>query len=105
MKIIKDIVSKMNDTLEEIDYYASKAHHIRTEHKALADTYIKIAEMHIDIYGMLHDRVIKIIEEQKAKGVQVPHEMMAIWEYEHENLVKEFAKAKFMIEEYKKSNY
>ena len=105
MKIIKDIVSKMNDTLEEIDYYASKAHHIKSEHKALADTYIKIAEMHIEIYGMLHDRVVKIIEEQKSKGVEVPREMQIIWEYEHENLVKEFAKAKFLVEEYKKTGY
>ena len=105
MKVIQDLIDKMNDTLEEVEWYGEKAHHLKMEHKALADTYIEIADMHIKIYGMLHDRVVKLIEEQKAKGVEVPASMQAIWNYEHENLIKEFAKAKFIVEEYKKSNY
>jgi hypothetical protein len=31
--------------------------------------------------------------------------MQEIWDYEHEKLVKEFAEAKFLIEEYKKMGY
>jgi hypothetical protein len=89
--------------MEEVEWYAEKAHHLRTEHKQLADTYIKIAEMHIDIYGMLHGRMVALITEQKEKGAHVPPEMQAIWDYEHERLIKEFAEAKFLVEEYKKA--
>ncbi len=103
MKILKDLIEKSKDTMEEVEWYAEKAHHLRTDHKQLADAYIKIAEMHIEIYGMLHSRMVALITEQKEKGAHVPPEMQAIWDYEHERLIKEFAEAKFLVEEYKKS--
>ena len=103
MKILKDLIDKMDDTLDEIEFYATKAHHFRTEHKALADTYIKVADMHIDIYTMLHDRAVELINEEKRKGIVPPPEMTAIWNYEHEKLVREFSEAKFLVEDYKKS--
>ena len=105
MKILKDLIEKANDTLEEVEWYAEKAHHLRSDHKSLADTYIKIAEMHISIYAMLHEKMVMLIEEQKKMGVAVPHEMQLIWDYEHEKLIKEFAEAKYLVEEYKKMGY
>ena len=105
MKILKDLIEKANDTMEEIEWYAEKAHHLRTENKSLADTYIKLAEMHITIYGMLHEKMVSLIEEEKRKGVPVPAAMLAIWDYEHEKLIKEFAEAKYLVEEYKKVAY
>ena len=105
MKILKDLIDKANDTMEEIEWYAEKAHHLRTEHKSLADTYIKIAEMHISIYNMLHDKMVMLINEEKEKGVAVPPAMQVIYDYEHEKLIKEFAEAKYLVEEYKKMGY
>ena len=105
MKILKDLIEKANDTMEEVEWYAEKAHHLRADHKALADTYIEIAETHVDIYGKLHKKMVMLIEEKKAKGVAVPHEMQVIWDYEHEKLVKEFAEAKYLVEEYKKMSF
>jgi hypothetical protein len=105
MKVLKDLIEKADDTLDEIEWYAEKAHHFRSmnEYKALADTYIKVAEMHITIYGMLHERMVALINEEKAKGVVVPMGMQEFWNYEHEKLVKEFAEAKYLVEEYKKT--
>ena len=103
MKILKDLIEKANDTMDEIEWYAEKAHHLRATHKDLADTYIKIAEMHEDIYKALHTRAVSLIEEEKKKGVPVPVAMTAIWEYEHERLIKDFSEAKILIEEYHKT--
>lgn len=105
MKILKDLIEKANDTLEEVEWYAEKAHHLRSEHKSLADTYIKVAEMHISIYSMLHEKMVSLIDEKKKMGETVPHEMQVIWDYEHEKLIKEFAEAKYLVEEYKKIGY
>ena len=102
MKIIKDIIKKMDDTLEEIEFYAKEAHHLRVDYKQLADAYEKIGEMHIEIYKMLHDRVVALINEQKEKGVVVPPEMMAIWDFEHRKLMGKFNEFKYMLDEYKK---
>lgn len=105
MKILKDLIHKANDTMDEIEFYAEKAHALRHEHRTLADTYIKLAEMHVTIYGLLHDRMVALIEEEKKKGVAVPKEMQVIWDYEHEKLVKEFNEAKYLVDEYKKMGY
>lgn len=105
MKILRDLIEKANDTLEEIEFYGINAHHLRAEHRSLADTYNKIGEMHINIYNMLHERMVALIDEEKKKGVPVPREMEIIWNYEHEKLVKEFNEAKYLIEEYKKMSY
>ena len=99
MKILKDLIQKANDTMDEVEWFAEKAHHLRVDNKPLADTYIKIAEIHINIYAMLHERMVTCIEEEKKKGIPVPESMKAIWDYEHERLVKEFSEAKYLIEE------
>ncbi len=103
MKILKDLIAKADDTLEEIEWYAEKAHHLRVDHKELADTYIKVAEMHVTIYNMLHERMVALIGEQRKTGTPPPAGMLEIWNYEHEKLIKEFSEAKFLVEEYKKT--
>lgn len=102
MRILKDLIEKAEDTLEEIEWYAKKAHALKAEYRSLSECYIKIAEKHIDIYKSLHDQMVELINEEKRKGAQPPVEMVAIWNYEHEKLIKEFAEAKFLVEEYHK---
>lgn len=102
MKILMQLIEKANDTMDEIEFYAEKAHILKNEHRTLADCYIKIAEKHIDIYKSLHEQMVELINEEKRKGAQPPIEMVAIWNYEHEKLIKEFAEAKFLVEEYHK---
>jgi hypothetical protein len=103
MKIIKDLIEKMEDTLEEIEFYAMESHHLRAEHKALSETYAKVGEMHIEIYKMLHERAVSLINEEKQKGVAVPPEMLAIWDFSHRKLIERFNKAKYLVDEYKKA--
>ena len=105
MKILKELIEKADDTLEEIEFYTDQAHLLKTEHKPLADTYIEIADMHVKIYNMLHTRMVALIEEEKKKGVAIPASMQAIWDYKHGELVKEFNHQKFLIDEYKKMSY
>ena len=103
MKILKHMIEKAHDTMEEVEWYAEKALHYKADHKAVADIYNKIADMHIGIYDMLHKEMVTLIDEHKRMGHQPPPEMLAIWDYEHEKLVREFAEAKTMVDEYKKS--
>ncbi len=105
MKIIAELIDKMEDTLEEAEWYGAMAMHYRAEHKALADTYAKSGDMHITMYGMLHDRVVALIEEEKKKGVEVPKEMQFYYEQMHKRLMERFTRAKFVLEEYKKLGY
>ena len=102
MKILAKMIEKANDTLDEIEWYGEKALLLRDEHKSIADTYNKVADMHITIYDMLHKQMVDLVEQKKREEPQVPAEMLAIWNYEHERLIKEFKDAKILVEEYKR---
>lgn len=102
MKILTSIIEKANDTLKEIEWYSEKAILLRDEYKPIADVYNKIADIHIDIYDMLHKQMVDLIDQKKRDGIQIPAEMSAIWNYEHEKLIKEFKDAKVLVEEYKR---
>lgn len=58
--------------------------------------------MHITIYDMLHKQMVDLIEQKKREEPKAPAEMLAIWNYEHERLIKEFKDAKILVEEYKR---
>ena len=103
MKILTNLIDRAEATMEEIEWYAEKAHHLKQEHRALADTYIKIAEMHINIYDMLHTQMVHCVEQYRKEGHVPPSEMVAVWEYEHTKLTKHFNELKYMVEDYKKS--
>ena len=104
MKVLKDLIEHAHDTMEEVWEYATEALTLRgSGHMELAETYLKIAKMHVEIYGHLHQRMVALIEEEKKKGVAVPASMQAIWDYEHEKLIEEFAEAKVLIDEFNKS--
>ena len=103
MKILTNLIDRAEGTMEEIEWYAEKAHHLKQEHRSLADTYIKIAEMHVSIYDMLHTQMVHAIEAYKKEGHTPPAEMLAIWDYEHHKLTKHFTELKYMIDDYKKS--
>jgi coproporphyrinogen III oxidase-like Fe-S oxidoreductase len=103
MKILVTLIEKANDTMDEIEFYAEKAHALRATHKSLADAYIEIAEAHISIYKLLHKEMVELIEEQKRNGKVPTPEMLAFYEYTHERLIKEFAETKYLIDDYKKS--
>lgn len=103
MKILTKLIDKAHDTMEEIEWYAEKAMHYKADHKSLADVYNKVADMHVTIYDMLHKEMVSLIDEHRRTGNTPPPEMLAIWDYEHEKLIKEFAEAKTLVDEYKKS--
>ena len=103
MRILTEVIEHAHDTMDEAFEYAQQAHTLRHEHKSLADCYIKISEAHVDIYKCLHEEMVDLIDEEKRKGKEPPVEMTAVWQYEHERLIKEFSECKTLIEEYKKS--
>ena len=104
MKHLEFITDKMSDTLDEVEEYAHAAHRVKEEgSKSLGDIFIKIAEMHVEIYKMLHDKKVAMISEEKAKGGDAPQAMEVIFNYVHKHNIKRFAEAKYLVDEYKKS--
>lgn len=103
MKILSKLIERGESTLDEVEWYAENALHLKSTNKELSDTYLKIAETHISIFNMLHDMMVKLIEKERHAGVNPPQSMLEMWDYSHKKMMKEFAEAKYIIEEVKKT--
>lgn len=101
MKIIKHIVEDIREELEGAEHYAKMATEYKYEDKQLADTYARMAQVELGHVGFLHDNAVRLIEEQKKSGVQVPASMQAVWDWEHSKQVDIAARVKSLLAVYR----
>ena len=103
MKVIKTIVENIEEETDGAENYAKLATQYKETDKMLADVYAKLAAVELDHVNLLHDQVVRIIKEWKAKTEEEPPaSMQAIWEYEHERSIDKVAKIKALLEMYKR---
>lgn len=103
MKVIKTIVENIEEETDGAENYAKLATQYKETDKLLADTYAKLAGVELDHVNLLHDQVVRIIKDWKAKTGEEPSaSMQAIWEYEHERSIDKVAKIKALLEMYKR---
>ena len=102
MKMVKKIVKQIDEELESAKEYMECAIKYKQDYPAISNTYyeISLAEMtHVD---KLHNNVVTLINELKAKGTVIDEKMMAIYNYEHEKSMEKATEIKIMQEMYKK---
>jgi phage regulator Rha-like protein len=98
---IKRISEQIDEELEDAEKYLKCANKYRESNATLSNMYysLSVAEMgHVDI---LHDAVVKIINDYKAQGNEVPESMQALYDYLHERHIKWARKIRQKQEEYK----
>ena len=101
MEVIKQISQKIDSELEDAEKYIKCAFKARDEFPLLADTYYRLSLEEMNHVAMLHDNVVKIIEDYKRTN-EVPTGMQIIYDYLHERQIKWAAKIKAKQENYKK---
>lgn len=100
MEIIKQIVEKIDDELEDAEKYINCAYKEKSKYPTLADTYYKLSLEEMNHMNMLHTQVVNIINEYK-KTKEVPPAMQVLYDYLHERETKWATKIKFKQENYK----
>ena len=100
MEIIKKVVEKIDDELIDAEKYIKCAYRVEEEYPQLADTYYQLSLEEMKHVTMLHEQVVKIIEDYK-KDHPVPESMQMLYDYLHERQIKWAAKIKAKQEEYK----
>lgn len=97
MKIIKHIVEDIKDEMDGAEHYAKLAVQYKSEDRALADNYAKMAEAELGHVTSLHDQAVRLITQQKNSGVTTPPSMQAVWDWEHEKMVDTVARIKVIL--------
>ena len=83
MKIIRKLSDMIEDELEGACEYVRKALELKDEDRSLADTLYQLSQEEMGHMKILHEQVVRKIEEyRKAKG-EPPSTMMAVYEYLH----------------------
>lgn len=100
MEIIKQLVEKIDDELEDADKYIKCAYKVKEKYPSLADTYYKLSLEEMNHMSMLHNQVVTIINDYK-KDNEVPPAMQVLYDYLHERQIKWAAKIKAKQTNYK----
>ena len=91
------IEEEMNDS----EKYAKCALKYKEERPSLAQTFHALSLDEMKHKDMLHEEVVKIINEYRATGAEVPSDMMAVYDYLHKKHIDRATEIKIIIESYK----
>lgn len=100
MEIIRRISEKIDEELHDAEKYIKCAFRVREEYPQLANTYYQLSLEEMKHVTMLHDSVVKIINDYKREN-EVPEAMQILYDYLHDRQIKWATKIKAKQEQYK----
>jgi ferritin len=101
MKIIEHLSDLINEEIDGACNYAKLALKYKEERPQLAQTFYNLTVDEMKHIDMLHDEVVKIINDHKATGAEVPVEMQAVYDYVHAKQIDRVHHIKVYMDQYK----
>ena len=101
MKIIKELSVLIDDEISGACEYAKLALKLKDERPQLAQTFYTLTVDELKHVDILHEEVVKVINEHKATGAEVPVEMQAVYDYVHDQEIERVHHIKMYLEQYK----
>ena len=86
MKIMFTLSDQIEDELRDAEKYIDCAYEKKSEYPELAAIYLKLSKEEMVHANLIHDQVVKIIENYKQSN-EVPPAMKAFYEYLHSKYV------------------
>lgn len=99
MEIIKSISEKIDEELQDAEKYIKCAYKVDEEYPQLADVYYKLSLEEMNHVTMLHEAVVRIIEDYK-RTKEVPPGMQVLYDYLHDRQIKWASKIKVKQEQF-----
>jgi citrate synthase len=103
MELIRKLTEQIEDEIHDIKHYAMMAVQLKDERPQLAQVLYTISTQEEGHQQMLHNEVVKIIENHRKMHGEPPAAMMAVYEYIHKKHVDKLADAKRYQEMYRNS--
>lgn len=101
MKLIQDLSYMIEDEIEGACDYAKWSLKLKDDKPQLAQTFYSLTVDELKHIDILHNEVVRIINDYRNAGNEVPPDMQAIYDYLHEKQIKKVHSIKLYLEEYK----
>lgn len=103
MKIIKTLEERIEEEIQDIKTYAKLAAEIKDEHPALSHVLYTISTQEDNHQAMLHEQVVKLIEQYRRDHGDPPAAMMAVYDILHKRTIEKLAEARRYQDIYKET--
>ena len=100
MRVIANLSDQIDEELNDAEKYINCANKVKDEFPTLSETYFKLAQEEMKHVNLLHEEVVKIINNVR-KEKEVPAGMMTVYEYLHEKHIRKASEIKFKIDSFK----
>lgn len=100
MQVIASLVNMMQDELDGAENYALSALKYQNEHPKLAQRLNELAGVELQHLKALHTEAERLIEDYRNENGEPPKEMLAVYNFEHQKMIKKAAEVKTMIDEF-----
>ena len=101
MKLIKELEELIEEEIHDVKKYAKLAAETKKENPQLAQVFYNLSVQEENHQAMLHDEVVKIIENYKRTHGEPPAAMKAVYDYIHQRHVEKMAESKRYQDIYK----
>jgi len=89
LKIIKCLSDFIHEEIHDAEKYIKKALAIREEYPEAAEVLNLLSTEELKHMQMLHNQVVKIIENYRKEKGESPAAMLAVYDYLHEKFIEE----------------
>lgn len=101
MKLIADLSEKIDEELEDAEKYIDCAINMRETDPSVAKLFYTLSLEEMKHADMLHNEVVRVINEYKVKMGDPPETMMFLYNYLHNKQIEKSSKIKIKQSSYK----
>ena len=91
----------IEDEIDGAEEYAKMALKLKDERPQLAQTFHNLASEELRHVDILHDEVVRVINDYRNAGNEVPADMQAVYDYIHQKQIDHVHDVKMYLEQYK----